>query len=118
MKKIIATTTALVFALGLSSAALAQATADKPVTPAADQPKVMEKAPAAKAEGLTPATAPAKETKMEKKELHKTEKNQKGKPDKGHEQGAAKSGKSETKSQPDTGGEKKMEQGAPKVEKK
>lgn len=118
MKKIIATTTALVFALGLSSAALAQAAADKPVTPAAEQPKVMEKAPAAKTEGLTPATAPAKETKMEKKELQKTEKYQKGKSDKGQEHGAAKSGKPEKGSQSGTGAEKKVEQGAPTVEKK
>lgn len=91
MKKILATTTALIFALGLASAALAGT--DKPAAPAADKPQVMEKAPVTKGEPQVPAAA-TQETKQEKQELQKMEqkmeKTEKGKPEKGHEYGATK----------------------------
>lgn len=104
MKKILATTTALIFALGLASGALAGT--DKPAAAAADKPQVTEKAPVTKGDTQVPAAA--QETKQEKQELQKMEKTEKGKPEKGHEYGATKKSEAGTKT---VGQETKKQEG-------
>ena len=118
MKKMIATTTALVFALGLSTAALAQAV-EKPATPPADPAKVTEKAPVVKPTADHTQKAPvaqAPTTKAEKQEVShetKAEKDKKAEPStKMPKKGENTQGKSEA------GSEKKLDKDVPAGEKK
>ncbi len=115
MKKIIATTTALVFALGLSTAALAQ-TAGKPATSPSAPAKVMEKEvtvkPAAEPTKMAPATQAPVQEKQEPSQGAKTEKEKK------NDQGAKMHKKGDSAPVKAEGGEKKADKEVPAGEKK